>query len=292
MRTASQALTAAYRVGGTSDSVDLAAYLAVRLPATHAAVLRVLAEVAARRPAFAPRTMLDAGAGPGTASWAATSIWSSLDAVTLVDRHRAFLALARDLAADHPVLARAHFLAGDLHNDQPQADLVVAAYALAEISAPRLSAVVDGLWASAEDTLVLVEPGTPAGFARLRLVRDGLLGQGAIPVAPCPHIAACPMTGDDWCHFSVRLARSRAHLHAKAARVPYEDEKFAYLAVSRGGAVAGGSRVLAPPADAKAGLGLKLCSRAGLATVVVSRRDRDAYRRLRRASWGDLIDQL
>ena len=52
------------------------------------------------------------------------------------------------------------------------------------------------------------------------------------------------MMGDDWCHFSVRLPRSREHMHAKRAKVPFEDERFAYLAVSRMGAVTGLSRIL------------------------------------------------
>src|SRR3974390_1736810 len=50
---------------------DAFAYLAVRLPATYAAVRACFAEVAHARPDFVPRTMFDVGAGPGTALWAA-----------------------------------------------------------------------------------------------------------------------------------------------------------------------------------------------------------------------------
>ena len=97
------------------------------------------------------------------------------------------------------------------------------------------------------------------------------------------------MTGDDWCHFAVRLPRSRAHMHAKAARLPFEDEKFAYLALARSGETTGGARILAPPQDSKAGLTLRLCAKAGQSLVAVPRRDKDRYRTLRRAGWGDLV---
>ena len=137
--------------------------------------------------------------------------------------------------------------------------------------------------------LVLIEPGTPAGFARIRAARNALLGQGAVPVAPCPHAAACPMSGTDWCHFSVRLARSRAHMHAKGASVPFEDEKFAYLVLSREGAPSGGGRVLAPPLEQKPGITFRLCTAAGLEQRQIARRDHAAYKAHRKTAWGDLM---
>jgi ribosomal protein RSM22 (predicted rRNA methylase) len=263
-RAGSAALSETYRRGGRSDSIDLAAYLTVRLPATHAAVARVLEEVALRRPGFSPASLLDAGSGPGTASWAAAARWPSLAHVTLLDSSRDFLDLAGQLAADHPLLVSAAFRPGDLTKEVPAADLVVAAYALAEVPAASQARAVASLWAAARQMLVLVEPGTPTGFARLRAARDRLLAEGAVPVAPCPHDQGCPMSGDDWCHFAVRLPRSRAHMHAKAARLPFEDES-------------------------KAGLTLSLCSVSGQSLDAVQRRDKERYRNLRRAGWGDLI---
>ncbi len=97
------------------------------------------------------------------------------------------------------------------------------------------------------------------------------------------------MSGDDWCHFAVRLPRRRAHMHAKAARLPFEDEKFAYLALARTGESTGGARILGPPQDSKAGMTLRLCSERGLSLEAVPRRDKEHYRNLRRAGWGDLI---
>ncbi|PZF76399.1 SAM-dependent methyltransferase [Aestuariivirga litoralis] len=290
-RPGSQALSQTYRAGGTSAGVDLGSYLVARLPATFAAVDRVLAELARLRPGFAPRSLLDAGSGPGTASWAALGHWPGLDAITFLDSSPPFLALAAALARQGPAaLAGATPVGGRMEDIPPGlvADLVIAAYALAELPLDRAAATAAALWRASREALVLVEPGTPQGFARLRAVRQLLLTQGAVPVAPCCHALACPMAGDDWCHFSVRLARSRAHMHAKAARVPFEDERFAYLVLARGGAPQGGGRIVAPPQQAKPGVSFRLCSEGRLETRHVARRDGAAYKWARKLDWGDL----
>ena len=120
-----------------------ASYLVARLPATYAAVSRVLAEVAALRPGFAPASLLDAGSGPGTASWAAAEVWPGLERVTFLDTMPEFLKLAAALAAHGPrALASAEAVAGSMEAlpEAVHADLVVAAYALAEIPLPRIAA--------------------------------------------------------------------------------------------------------------------------------------------------------
>jgi ribosomal protein RSM22 (predicted rRNA methylase) len=134
----------------------------------------------------------------------------------------------------------------------------------------------------------LIEPGTPAGFARIRAARAALIAAGAHVAAPCTHDATCPMSGKDWCHFSQRLPRSRDHMLLKDANVPFEDERYCYVVVTRDG-VASGARILAPPLEEKPGLTFKLCDGSGLRAQFVARRDKDAFRRARKLGWGDLF---
>lgn len=293
LRQAAGALSRHYRAGGRSGpETGLAAYLRVRLPATFAAVSRVLAEVKRQRPDFAPRSLLDAGAGPGTASWAAAACWPELERVTMLDADGEFLSLAGRLAAAsrQSAVQQAALQPGTIETlPELRASLVIASYAMAEIPEPRWDQAVHSLWRAAAGLLVLVEPGTPAGFARIRRARDLLLGQGAVPVAPCPHAGACPLTGEDWCHFTVRLQRSRAHMHAKGAVVPFEDEPFSYLAMSRSGAPAGRPRILAPPRGTKPGINFRLCTSHGLELRHVARRDGQAYKQARKRGWGDVL---
>jgi ribosomal protein RSM22 (predicted rRNA methylase) len=291
-RAASAGLSAAYRQGRGSAGADLAAYLTVRLPATYRVAERVLAELAALRPEFRPASLIDGGTGPGTVAWAAATRWPELEAVTLVDHDRDFLALASELGAGGPSALRAARLVVAPVAALPPglaADLVTSAYCLAEMPLSAVPAAAESLWRAATAMLVLIEPGTPQGFQRLRAAREKLLAQGAVPVAPCPHAGTCPMAAGDWCHFSQRLSRSRAHLHAKAARVPFEDEKFSYLILARSGSVRAQPRILASPLERKAGLTFRLCTVDGLEIRQVARRGASDYKALRKRTWGDLL---
>src|SRR3954447_1418691 len=68
-----------------SDDLSARAYLAARLPATYAAIHAALDAIAAVRPDFAPCRLLDFGAGPGTALWAARDCWPDLAEATLIE---------------------------------------------------------------------------------------------------------------------------------------------------------------------------------------------------------------
>ena len=283
-----------YREGGRSDTgLDFRAYLVARLPATYAAVAFCLAELAKRVPQFTPASLLDAGSGPGTAAWAAAVAYPELSSFTFLDNNAQFLRLACSLAAqsDHPALQRARALDGDISSLQGvAAELVVAAYALAELPQSKTEEAAIALWQACKNTLLIIEPGTPQGFARIHRARATLIAQGAHLVAPCTHMNACPILVPDWCHFSVRLSRSRDHMHAKKAVVPFEDEKFSYVIASRTAVGLEGSRILAPPVETKAAINLKLCAENGLTRQSIARRDRAAYKRVRKLEWGDLLE--
>src|SRR5690606_18801351 len=110
-------------------------------------------------------------------------------------------------------------------------------------------------------------------------------------VAPCPHDLPCRLEGSDWCHFSRRVARSRLHRLTKDADVPWEDEKFAYLAVSRHSRDATRNpRVLAPPRAGSGKVSLKLCQPDGRAAEqLFTKRNGEGYKIARRAGWGDSL---
>lgn len=281
----SEAMSAAYRKGLTSGGItgalDALAYALARMPATFAVNAAVLGRLAEVMPGFAPASLLDVGAGTGAGSWAVRERWPDV-AVTMLDANPALRALALKLMPD------AQAIAGDLSGDKPRTDLVIASYVLAELPEDRAASAAVDLWRGAQAALVLVEPGTPQGFARIRAARAALVETGAHIAAPCTHDNACPMTGDDWCHFSQRLARSREHMQLKAASVPFEDERYSYVVAVRE-KVASGARILAPVLEAKPGLTFKLCDETGLHAHFVPARDKEETRRVRRKGWGDRL---
>jgi ribosomal protein RSM22 (predicted rRNA methylase) len=268
------------------------AYLATRLPATFAAVDRALAALLQAAPGFAPGTLLDAGAGPGTVLWAAAAHLPSLTRATHLEASPAFRDLGARLAAgaDLPEIAWRETRLPALPADLPPHDLVVASYVLGELSEGDRATTVAALWRRAAGALLLVEPGTPAGFARLRAARTALLAEGARMLAPCPHEGRCPIVDPDWCHMAVRVERSRLHRRAKGAEVPWEDEKFAYLAVARNAGTPCAARVIGPPRAGGGHVALRLCTPDGLVERVVTRTQKETMRVARRLGWGDAFD--
>ena len=289
------ALSARYRAelrdGRFHVDADAAAlaYLAARLPATYAATRAAYDAAAAALPDFAPASQLDLGAGPGTAVFAAAESWPSLAAATLIEGSAAMRRIGGELAGSDR-LAR-HWLAADFKTAPPPLaahDLVTIAYVLDELEPAARAALVAAAWDAARGLLVIVEPGTPSGWQRILAARAALIEAGASIAAPCPHEAPCPLSPPDWCHFAARVARSRIHLRTKQASVPFEDEKFIYLAASRSQPAARPARILAPPRAASGRVTLKLCRPTGdRADRLVTRREGDAFRAARRADWGD-----
>ncbi len=87
----------------------------------------------------------------------------------------------------------------------------------------------------------------------------------------------------------------RAHKQIKGAELPFEDEKFIYVALTRVPLGQRPARVLAQPDVTKVEVTAKLCTSEGLAIAKMPRRAKAAYARARRWRWGDTVmeeDQL
>jgi len=170
-----------------------------------------------------------------------------------------------------------------------QADFVVASYMIGEIADTRQTELAELLWSRTRDMLLVVEPGTPSGYARIISLRQRLIALGAHVAAPCPHDDKCPLQAPDWCHFTQRLPRLRAHKQLKGADLPFEDEKFSYVALTRSPPLQRPARVLAQPVVNKAAINAKLCTASGISNAVIPRRDKTSYQRFKKISWGDAL---
>ena len=289
-----KALSERYRTGGgrgrrlLTEDAEAVSYAIARMPATYGAVAAALKH-ALERTADRPATLLDCGAGTGAASWAACELLD-LRAVTCLEREPAMIRLGRSLAAEAPPPLRdAVWLRRDLAKDEipERAELVIASYVLNEMSEAEREAAIVKWWNAAERMLLIVEPGTPAAYRGLMAARSQLLALGARIAAPCPHESACPMGEGDWCHFRCRIPRSRLHKRLKDGDAPYEDEKFAYLAVTRSPAGRAEARIIRHPRTDKGRISLELCARDGLRRLDVHKKDGELYKRARKADWGD-----
>jgi ribosomal protein RSM22 (predicted rRNA methylase) len=283
----------AYRRGdGTAATIrradDALAYAAVRMPATYAAVRAAIAMASSHLPTDArqPTSLIDVGAGTGAATIAAIDAWRSLTDVTMVEANPAMAALGRDLIASTGVTPRLDPRDVTRIAALPAAELVIMSYVLVELTADRAAPLVLSCLAAAGQTIVLVEPGTASGFARIRSARDQIIQAGWSIVAPCPHAAACPLVDPDWCHFKVRLPRTRAHMQIKGASVPFEDEPYAVMVATKAAATRAPNRILRAPVISRGDVRLRLCTPTGAADQVIAR-NHSNFKTAKKTSAGD-----
>jgi hypothetical protein len=155
--------------------------------------------------------------------------------------------------------------------------------------------------------LVLIEPGTPAGFDVLRTIRDSfeVQNRGFDIVAPCPQsMKPCPMGTSSWCHFSARLQRPLVQRRVKQnfGRM-LEDERYSFLVFRNrnasstsaahsesNGEMERHSRLVSIPLKRSGHVVMDVCHpEGGLKRQVFARSlgQENGYRFARKARWGD-----
>ncbi|KAJ2827152.1 37S ribosomal protein S22 [Coemansia erecta] len=239
---------------------ETAAYMAALAPSAYAATFNVLDELRARVPGFKPTSVLDFGAGPGCSLWAAQDVWANrIRRYVGIDSSEAMIECAQRVLDGFPSEARpqeTEFLRY-LVPDQPntRADLVISAFTLSELPSDALrQATVETLWHNTNDTLVLIDRGSPNPARIISDARAQLIAlaardadqptvqagstnlQSAIhTVAPFPNELSDP-TNDSpaWLHFSQRVQRPRFTMRTKHSKSNGEVVHYSYVIMRRG----------------------------------------------------------
>jgi ribosomal protein RSM22 (predicted rRNA methylase) len=271
------------------------AYLAQIFPATYAQLYGAMAATKAQAPDWQPLSLLDLGSGPGTALWAAVEQWTSLTKLEAWEREASFITIGQKLAraAEYAAVRNCHWQKLDLRRQLPRIeqrhDLVIIGHVLNELPAVDQPRVVEYAWEHCAGVLLIVEPGTSAAFPAIKKAREHLLALGARTLAPCPHEHPCPLV-DDWCHFPQRLQRPQFQRRAKEAISQWEDCKFSYTAMARfGPAHAPWARVIRAPQVTKVYVEAQLCTAAGVVPQREDKKDREAFKRLKKLAWGEVV---
>jgi ribosomal protein RSM22 (predicted rRNA methylase) len=284
---AAGALSRSYRGSPASPqrpftSIEALAYALTRMPATYAAARFVFSKISSQ-----PRVVLDIGAGAGAIAWAAAAQWTNLERIICLERDAEMAAWARTLLRRATFPIPFEFLTADAVTlrPMPSCDIAVFSYSLGEFPAPHRAPGIVAAFRAASHAVVVLEPGSQAGFAVLRDARATLINQGAAIAAPCPHSSACPMPSGDWCHFAARLERGALLRRLKASRLSYEDEKFSYTVATRQAPTPDDAVVIRRPVQRPGLIELSLCTPAGLTQIRVRKRD-PLWHAARHASWG------
>lgn len=278
--------------GGLMASLEhRLSYLVTRMPATFSSLRHVFQELKRRQPLQPIKSLLDLGAGPGTAMWAATEVLEELETVTLFEKDSDLISIGKRLAqhSEKTAINQAIWEQGDLEHIQKtdHFDLITLSYSIGELPFPAMTSLIDKCWNLTNHFLVVIEPGTPAGFERIKLIRTRLIELGAFITAPCPHANVCPMGKNDWCHFSERVERTALHRKLKEGALGYEDEKFSYIIVSKTPCELPKGRIIRHPIKHSGHLSLTLCTENEIKQTTISKKNGEDYKKAKKSCWGD-----
>lgn len=208
VRALSHGLTRERELAGSRYMEDprlLGGYLLFYWPVSYAQARHALRELRDR-----PRTVLDAGSGPGPLAFACLDAGAT--EVVAADRSAAALALVRELAADagEGIATRSwNALSGD-PLPEGRVDLLALGHVLNELwagqsdAAARRAGLVERAFARVKPggSLLIVEPALRETSRALLEVRDRLVEAGHAVLSPCLWRGRCPalLKPSDWCH--------------------------------------------------------------------------------------------
>ena len=247
------------------------------------------------------KTLIDIGAGTGAATLAINEFFN-LEKITCFEREEAMIKLGKTLlaASSYQGIKNTNWIKLDLNNllekeveFNESADIVISSYMLNEFAEEKLLRIVEKMWKMTGKLLIIVDPGTPKDHKRLLKIKDCLSELGGNILAPCTCDKECGLPETDWCHFSCRIERTKLQKEAKMANVPYEDEKFTYLAVLKFNEnidFGNFSRIIRHPVIRNNMVEVKLCSKCGITNKIFTKKDKELYKIIRKSKVGDIIN--
>lgn len=279
------------RTGDTllNAEIEALAYSIMRMPATYGAVYTALKHTLERMDGNI-QSVVDIGAGTGAATWAISELLDTKD-IQCFEREQVMLELGKSFMSQNPNLKDVSWKYMDIVEDDldVKADLVVTSYMLNEIKPEERENVINKLMKSSNHIILIIEPGTPAGFKNIREVQKIAIENGFHIIAPCTFQGVCSLPDRDWCHSIVRMERTKVHKLLKSADLPYEDEKFSYIAISKEKYDNSGIRILRHPMIEKGKITLKVCHNGEIEDMIVTKKDKELFKMVKKKKCGDMI---
>ena len=276
------------------NSYEQLAYICMRMPATYSAIYFVFKELLETFSISDIKSVLDLGSGTGAGSWAAEKLFDHLKSYTFVEKDDALCKAALHLIKKHDHEVNLKHLNKDYSHDlrTQEHDLVLFSYTLSENPRKLQQIALDNAFELSGRFLVIIEPGTVLGYKHLMETRSYLLEKGMFLLAPCPHSKACPIQGENWCHFYKRLPRMTLQKRLKNGSLGYKDEKFSYLVFSKKDYRKSYDRLIEFPKKSPHQIELTLCTKEGeIKRTQISKRDKVVFKKAKKLDWGHCVEK-
>ena len=179
-----------------TEQDEAISYAISRMPATYAAVYSAVQHTIENYNENL-ETLLDIGAGTGAATWAINELIQIKQSKCL-ERENSMRNIGKQLM-NNTELDNVEWKKYDILQDEieEKADIVITSYMINELPEDQKENAIQKLWNATNKLLIIIEPGTPAGFKNILKVRENLLKNGGYIVAPCSHQGECKIGEDD-----------------------------------------------------------------------------------------------
>ena len=269
-----------------NKKLEVLAYSIIRMPATFCAIDKAIEETLKKyNPTI--ETALDIGSGTGAGEWA---ILNNIDIskITCIEREDEMSSLAQKLLEEHKNI---NWKNQDIVKNKinEKADLVIVSYMINELQDEVKEDVIKNILESFNKIVIFIEPGTPDGFSNIRKIQKIAINNNLNILAPCTSQNECKLPKDDWCHSIVRVERNKIHKFVKDADLPYEDEKFSYIAISKEKIDNSGARILSHPNISSGFIKVKLCNNGIIEDKTFTKKDKENFKKIKKLKCGDLI---
>lgn len=278
-----------------SKDIEAISYSIIRMPATYCAVKMVLRQ--SLEYISECNSYIDVGAGTGAASLAIIEDLN-IEKGLCIEREEAMQNLGKELLDCVQNKENIDWISLDIEkkNINKKADLVITSYMLNEIRKENRLNIVKKLLDITNKYLIIIEPGTPAGFKNIRKIHEYAIENKIKILAPCIGNFKCTLPDDDWCHSIVRVERNKVHKYLKDGDAPYEDEKFSYIVLYKENKenkakieIKKEVRVLRHPIIEKGKITLKICYNGIIEEKVITKKNKELFKIAKKAKCGDAI---
>lgn len=277
------------RTGKTllSEDSEALAYSIMRMPATYGAVTTAFNNVLEIINSNNFNSILDIGAGTGAGEWALSNL-IEFEKIICLERENAMRKLGQNLLKNNSNFQKIEWINKDITKDElPEADVVIVSYVINELSPEERQKIIDKILSIDSKLVLIIEPGTPEGFKNIKQIRKIAVDSGKFIVAPCTTCKECKLPENDWCHSTVRVERTKIHKLLKSADLPYEDEKFSYIAISKEKYEMAESRILRHPIIEPGKITLKLCTNGNIEEKIITKKDKENFKIAKKKKCGD-----
>lgn len=280
------------------DREDVMAYLGMRAPATYAQIYGALLQIQSVLPSFQPKSLLDIGSGPGTALWAAKTLWPTLTKATCIDQEKHFIAVGKEIAEKSHLSMEVSWTQKDIMlTTVTNHDLIIVANVLNELSSSERKQLLEELTAHCTGILVIIESGTPLGFEIVQKAAKAVSPRKTL-LAPYVH-GAFVESHDYWIHFPQRFIRPefqrriRQHMRDDSLTASdWEEAKYSYVAASNNlPSLPIWARSVGPLDKQKGLLKIPVLTESSIETVTVLKRHKKEYNFVKELKWGDVIEK-